>query len=518
MAALFLPLGTLPHAHAQDAKNHAYNPIPLFVPCALLLAVLVAGCDSTDEIGIATFTGTVVNQANSPVAGALVTAIPSGEQATTSASGTFELSVEADSTGQTVTFQISAPNFDLAQETARAEVDGRVTLGTIELVPTNGGDGGDDPGNGGVDGGADEPSGPAASITLVGRSSEAIGVQSAGTDETATLTFVVLDAFGNPIDVEHAVDVTFSIANGPGGGEFIAPAVKQTNASGRVQTTVSSGTRAGTVQIIAMATNEEGGVLRSLPIVITITGGLPDGLHFSVVPLDLNFPGYTRFGLINPITAFVGDIYANPVQPGTAVYFTTNAGIIEGSGVTDELGRTTVQLVSAAPLTTGTPPAACPGSNSIGYAVVTASTSDLNQETIESFTPVLFSGDTQLPRDSLVAVNIDTTGLGDYRFFVADPFGHPLAPGTTTTVVADGVNVEAVGDVGVELGDYLCPGDGRTSFNFSAVQGDQVDVSGTPIPPELETLTITVRSPNGNVQLTAFAVGGGLLDIVVEEF
>jgi hypothetical protein len=235
-----------------------------------------------------------------------------------------------------------------------------------------------------------------------------------------------------------------------------------------------------------------------------------------VVPENLNFPGYTRFGLINPVTAFVGDIYANPVQPGTAVYFTTNAGIIEGSGVTDELGRTTVQLISAAPLTTGQPPAACPESNPTGYAQVTASTSDLNQETIEAFTPVLFSGDSRIRE--LTPLNVDEQGLGDYSFIVDDPFGHPLSPGTTITVIADGVNVEAVGDVNLELGDYLCPGDGRTSFNFSAVQGDQVDASGTPIPPEIETLTITVRSPNGNVQLTAFAVGGNLRDIVVEKF
>src|SRR5690606_25392491 len=200
------------------------------------------------------------------------------------------------------------------------------------------------------------------SITLLTRSSETIGVQSAGTDETATLTFVVLDAFGNPVDEEHAVEVHFEIVSGPGGGEFIAPTSKETNAAGRVQTTVSSGTRAGTVQILATATNEEGQTISSFPVVITITGGLPDLAHFSVAPATRNFPGYDVFGLTNQITAFVGDRYGNPVQPGTAVYFTTNAGIIEGSGVTDDLGRTTVELVSALPLSSGSPPAACPES------------------------------------------------------------------------------------------------------------------------------------------------------------
>lgn len=324
-------------------------------------------------------------------------------------------------------------------------------------------------------------------------------MQSAGADETATLSFVVLDAFGNPVSREHAVEVAFEIASGPGGGVFLEPTRAETSDAGRVQTTISSGTTAGTVQIVATATTPDGDEIRSYPVVITITGGLPDLAHFSVVSETRNFPGYDVYGRVNPVTAFVGDRYGNPVQPGTAVYFTTDAGIIGGSGTTDDMGRTTVELVSAAPLTSGTPPAACPDSDPTGYGTVTARTADDNRETIEARTKVLFSAESEiLFRGS----SADSAGLGNYRFEVADRFGHPLSPGTTIQVTADGVNVEAVGDYDVELGDYLCPGPGRTEFVVAAVQGDEEGEDNVPLPPVLETLTVKVQSPNGNIQLT----------------
>lgn len=482
---------------------------------SILLLTLIAGCDATDEGGITTLLGSVVDaRTNAPIEAATVNVVGTGQSATTDASGFFSLEVEVDSTGAIVPLQIFASGYNERLVEVAAVVEGDVSIPDIVLESRSsngGGDGGDGNTGGGIDEGADEPSGPAASITLVGRSSESIGVAGAGADETATLTFIVLDAAGNPVDLDHAVDVNFSIANGPGGGEFIAPTVKATNASGRVQTTISSGTRAGIVQALATATNEDGDVINSLPVVITITGGLPDDLHFSIAPGSNNFPGYTRFGLSNPITAYVGDIYANPVQPGTAVYFTTDAGIIEGSGVTDGLGQTTVTLISAAPLTTGEPPAACPASDPTGYALVTASTADMNQETIEATTPILFSGET--------TVTLETPGLElqGYTYTVDDIFGHPLAPGSAINVIADGVNVEAVGDVSVVLGDYLCPGVGTTNFTFAVVQGDEAGEDDLPLPPEVETITISVSSPNGNFQLTRSAIGGGLTEDVIQK-
>jgi hypothetical protein len=483
----------------------------VLLPLTLLAVVLLAGCDATTEEGTSTLTGRVVTQRAAPIAGATVNVVGTGETATTDGTGAFTLLVEADSTGDAIPLQVFASGYIETSAQAMAVVDREVAMPDIVLASRAGddGDGGDsgggDDGSGdGPDEGADEPTGPAASITLVQRSSEAIGVRSAGADETATLTFVVLDANGNPVDEANAVDVHFSIASGPGGGAFIAPAVKRTNAQGRVQTTVSSGTAAGTVQVLATAEGEDGEI-RSFPAVIVIHGGLPDAEHFSVGPELINFPGYDRQGRLNPITAIVGDVHANPVQPGTAVYFTTNAGVIEGSDLTDGLGKATVNLIAAAPLSTGTPPAACPDSDVNGYATVTARTADMNQQMIERQTAVLFSAESEIVP---LETNTGANGLGTFRFFIGDRFGHPLAAGTTISVIADGVNVEAVGDISVTLGDYLCPGAGRTEFGFAVVEGDDINEDNLPLPPQMETVTVTVRSPNGDIQLTVFNEGG----------
>ena len=489
-----------------------------FLPCALLLVVLVAGCDVTDESGTATFTGRVVSASSgNPIQDATVVVDATGASTATNAEGEFMLDVEVDSSRTVVDLTIFASGYQETTRSVTAFVDQVTPIADIALIRqgTGGGDGSGDGDSGGPDDGAEGESGPAASITLLARSSEAIGVQSAGADETATLTFVVLDAFGNPVDAEHAVTVRFEIAGGPGGGEFLEPAQAETNNAGRVQTTISSGTVAGTVQILASATTPGGATIRSFPVVITITGGLPDLDHFSVAPASRNFPGYDVFGLTNSVTAFVGDRYGNPVQPGTAVYFTTDAGIIEGSGTTDNLGRTTVELVSAAPLSSGTPPAACPDSDATGYGTITARTSNDQQQAIETNTMVLFSGESEI-RFGDINANAEN-GLGSYKFVVSDRFGHPLSPGTTIQVVADGVNVEAVGDVNVELGDYLCPGSGTTTFSASVVQGDEEGEDDLPEPPVLETLTITVRSINGNIQLTLTRTDGAQR-VVVERF
>lgn len=496
-----------------------------FLPCALLFAVFAAGCDSTDESGLATFNGQVVDSDGDPIADATVFAEDYGVSAETNAQGAYSFSIEVDSSRQQINLSIFATDYIETDRTVLAFVDQDTRIPDIELQRRGGTNGGSNGGNngggnngggngepGGIDGGADEPSGPAASITLVGRSSQAIGVQSAGADETATLTFIVLDAFGNPIDSEHAVDVTFTIANGPGEGEFLAPATKSTDGSGQVQTTISSGTKSGTVQVFATATNEEGTVITSYPVVITITGGLPDQMHFSVVSERRNFAGYDFFGDINPVTAFVGDIYGNPVQPGTAVYFTTDGGIVEGSGTTDDLGRARVELVSAAPQPSGSfeciDESGTPYMRaSEGYAIVEALTSNRVQDDILTTTTVLFSGETQITFTDVDA-DPDNGDLGNYGFRVSDRFGNPLEEGTTISVTADGVNVEAVGDEQVTLGDHLCPGDGRTDFLISVVQGDEVGEDDLPLPPQLETLTIKVNSPNGNAQLTVYNTGG----------
>ena len=473
------------------------RPSQTVAPLLLVVsfALLWAACDALSLSGPATYTGTVLDaSSDDPIAGALVSAEGTDAATTTDDDGTFSLTVEADSSGQEVVLTVSADGYDSRDIVVESEVDETVSLGTIRL---------DASGSGGSGGGTGSGSNRAPeSITLAARSSETIAVVGAGADETATLEFLVLDPSGRPVTADNAVQLVFTIGNGPGGGETLEPDTASTGSNGRADVTLTSGTRAGTVQVVATATVDDR-TIRSQPVTVTITGGLPDGDHFSVGAEQSNVAGYNVLGVETGITAYVGDKYGNPVQPGTAVYFTTDGGIVEGSGITSALGAASVTLVSAAPRARNAYSCSVP-TDPTGYTLITASTSDENNETVEASTTVLYTGETEIE----VAPPAGGYVLGEYALTVSDTFGHPLAPGTSISVTAGGTNVQANGDVAVELGDFLCPGPGRTSFRFSVSEADAESDEET----QLDVVTVTVSSPNGSLQFT----GGGTAARVVE--
>ena len=455
-----------------------------FAVLLVLLTVLWAGCDSLSASGPSTFTGTVVDDdSGAPVVGATVGVEEASASTVTDADGAFSLVVDADSTGQPFTLNVAADGYDTSRLFLDARVDETVELAPVRLDPLD---------DGGTTGSGQ--SREAESITLAARSSETIGVREAGADETATLEFVVLDASGRTINADNAVELTFSIGNGPGGGETLEPATASTGSNGRADVTLTSGTRSGTVQVVATATIGDR-TIRSQPVTVTITGGLPDADHFSLGPDQFNVAGYTILGIQTGVTAYVGDRYGNPVQPGTAVYFTTDGGIIEGSGVTDNLGAAGVTLVSASPRASNA--ISCPvATDPRGYTRITASTSDADNQTVESSAIVLYTSDPTITITSPGAGELPFPG--SYTVNVSDVFGHPLAPGTTISVQAGGTNVQANGDVEVTLGDYLCPGPGRTDFSFSITPADDESDEA----PVLDLVTITVTGPNGSARLT----------------
>jgi len=324
-------------------------------------------------------------------------------------------------------------------------------------------------------------SGEAASIVLVSQTSKSIGVKGSGSVETAQLVFEVQDSSGKPVDLAHSVEVNFRIGSGPGGGEFVYPPKARTDGKGRVSVNVVSGTKAGVVQIVAesfVGTK----TVRSLPVVIVIHGGLPDSAHFSIAPEKLNFPGYNIFGLTNKITAYVGDKYGNPVKPGTAVYFTTTGGIIEGSVLTNDKGQGSVNLISAEPRPVH--PVLGPG-----YAVITATTADENQNTIKAETIVLFSG---IPQISVEPATFDIPNLGSqvFNYIVSDQNGNPLAGGTTISVSIDGKDIRALGDLNITLPDTRDRSWTRFSF---AIQDTTADTTRRPI-----LVRISTSGPNGS--------------------
>lgn len=337
-----------------------------------------------------------------------------------------------------------------------------------------------------ISGGGTTVSGDPVSIYLAGITSTTIGVKESGSVETTRITFVVQDSAGIPVDENHSVVVNFLIGAGPGGGEFISPYSVETNAQGLAAVNLTSGTKAGTVQVIARITHLSK-VISSLPVGVTIHGGLPDYDHFSIAPVKVNFPGYNIFGVTNEIVAYVGDKYANPVRPETAVYFTTTGGIIEGSILTDDQGIGSVELIAALPRPSHPTLGA-------GFATVTASTIDENSNNIYRETIVLFSG---VPQISITPTSIWIVNGGSqsFQYYVGDQNGNPLSGGTTVNVNIEGEDVAILGDVNFTIPDTQSPA--WTQFGFIAYDTEDTVNVAKPV-----TIRITAQGPNGGAFMT----------------
>ncbi len=191
-------------------------------------------------------------------------------------------------------------------------------------------------------GGPARKSGPATSIVLISTSEDNISVKGTGSNESSQLIFEVRDSSGVPVSLENKTTVTFGIQGGPNGGEFVSPRSKDTDSLGQVKVTLGAGTKPGVLQVIAEAivgTRQ----IKSSPVSVSIVGGLPEAAHFTLssdIPVNIVWPITSES--IGKINVQVGDKFGNPARPGTPVYFSASAGVIVGSGRTDEQGKVSV--------------------------------------------------------------------------------------------------------------------------------------------------------------------------------
>jgi hypothetical protein len=467
-------------------KNKSVSKFFIGIFALIIFSMLITNCQKDSEIissgggddplpgGKSIITGQVVNQQTSfPIDSAQVqifgTTVSLFFYTDSQGRFSFEVVLESDEDLIVMTYR---ENYlpDTSQVTVVAGEDLNVPIIALEELENNNGGG---------------PTGDPVSIFLSSISSTTIGVKESGSPESTQIVFAAHDSEGRPIDEEHSVTVNFRLGSGPGGGEFLSPYSVPTNSSGQAAVSLTSGTKAGAVQVIAeIDLGSE--MITSIPVAIAIHGGLPDFDHFSIAPVKYNFPGYNIFGLKDEIVAFVGDKYANPVRPETAVYFTTTGGIIEGSTLTDDQGIGSVELISAEPRPFHTTLGA-------GFATVTASTVDENSAIISRETIILFSG---IPQVSVTptSINIPNAGSQSFSYYVGDQNGNPLAGGTSITVSVEGDDVEAQGDLEVSLPDTQSPA--WTQFNFLVY--DIVDsVVTKPV-----TIRIATTGPNGDGFIT----------------
>ncbi len=446
----------------------------------LALVVLFAGCSTETKDNSATLNGHVYyldDQGNpQPVSNALVRAKDLLAQTKTTGDGAYSLIINTKTDTFNATVEASKVGFVPNTVRVMAQVGQTVMVPDLVLQKISGG---------GEFNPADtiQASGPARHITVDRQTSDHIYIKGAGLTETALINFKITDDNGRLVDNDHQVTVRFSILNGPQGGEYVFPQSMDTQ-NGYVYTILNSGTIAGAVQIQAEA-QADGQTIRSIPIRITIHGGLPDAQHFSLVMARSNIAARVHFGLLDKLTAYVGDKYSNPVVPGTAVYFATNFCLVEGSAVTDSMGAAQVNFISASPLP--------PNPQDSSFATITAYTytDTLGQKRISAQTKILLTD-----RTAPIEVSPDTFSYTDvnrpiqFYYHVHDIWGYPLVGGTRIRVEAtDG---QLFGAVNVELRDTQEAGPGTTDFSFSWAPGDSLEA------PQVY-ITISVNPPvDGN--------------------
>lgn len=421
-------------------------------------------------------TGQVTSSLNGiPIDSALVQIISSSINATaiTNTLGKFADTLNLSS-NTNVTIYISKSGFVTDTIGVTINLGTNYSMGEVNISP--------------ISSGGQKPSGNPVSIFLASQSSTSIGIVGSGSPVTATLTFEAVDSSGTPIDLNHSVMVNFSIGAQPGEASE-SPVSVQSNDQGQASVNITSGTKAGVVQVYASITIGTH-VIYSQPVALTIFGGLPDLAHFSIIPALFNFPGYDIFNLTNAITAIVGDKYSNPVRPGTAVYFQSTAGVIGASTNTDASGIGSVILRSAAPLANNT-------QYGTGFAMVTAYTADENKNMIYDSVKILFSGIAQNPVVSPDTFNIPNGGFQKFTYTVSDENGNPLAKGTAINVSVSGQNVAVQGDVAVTLPDTESKT--WTQFGFQAYDTNDTTNVAAPI-----SIIITTSGPNGSSSTTIY--------------
>lgn len=246
----------------------------------------------------------------------------------------------------------------------------------------------------------------AASVQFVGAAptNQSIVIQGQGGNgrtETATLTFKVVDIFGNPLAGKQVNFTTASTS------VHINKTSDTTDASGQVVTTVNSGTVATSFRVQATLPNTGANGapdISTLSDSVVVTTGLPSAMSLSAG--SFNIEGWSADSpLGTPATGLqvlLADAFGNPVPDGTPVVFQTNMGAVGSSdkgGCNTVNGGCTVAFRAQNPRTPapGTPATPCnagtPDSTRVGLASICASTTD-GVNTLYQRTAIFFSGST----------------------------------------------------------------------------------------------------------------------------
>lgn len=245
-----------------------------------------------------------------------------------------------------------------------------------------------------------------------------IQVKGTGGIESVVLVATGYDELGNKVGSGNRI--IFRILNGPHGGENLedkgyGPDTVYTSTSGQALVTLNSGTISGTVELRA-----ESGTIFSNVTRVTINAGPPAYLSLGAKPLNIR--GWDVVNATSDVLAMVDDIYGNPVQNGTAVYFGTEEGMVDAYATTSG-GLATSVYHSGEP-------------RNDGLAHVYASTAG---GTVSNTVLIIVSGppDTTTFLTYPFSLLADGVSKGDVIVRVIDLNGNFVVGGTTVTMETD---------------------------------------------------------------------------------
>lgn len=336
--------------------------------------------------------------------------------------------------------------------------------------------------------GSEEAGPDPANIVLEEITNEVIRVEEGGGPETSQLTFQATDGNGNPVTFDSNQEVAFDMVSGPEGAD-VEPDAALTDGNGEVVATVETGTASGVVQVEARATLDDGTVIRSRPVSVTITGGFPVNENFSVFPAEGNRVISGQVGNEATVNVIAGDRYNNPVVPSTAISFSSNGGIVTGSALTDADGQaqTTLTITEDRP------------ENNI--IVVTATTSGAEGQEVVGQTAIFLSG----PPVRVVLEDTPFETGESYDYQVKGGInGNPLPEGTQITVEVEGENATVGEGASAEVGpaSYNREGPSRENLtNYEELVGYsfEIEKEDDSRGANVERVSVTVDGPQGTV-------------------
>ncbi|MES2320127.1 MAG: hypothetical protein V4631_21835 [Pseudomonadota bacterium] len=333
------------------------------------------------------------------------------------------------------------------------------------------------------------------------------GAGGLGRTETATITFKVVDQFGNPL-ANQAVAFA-AISTKP---VTLGRAADSTDAAGEVSTTVNSGTEPTAVRVQATLANG----LTTVSDTIAVTTGVPIQAAFSLSAETYNMEGFNYDNTHNAILILLADQFGNPVADGTPVVFQTDSGAIGSAG---RGGCNTVNGACSVTLRSQNPrydtDASAPQGRA-GLATISVSTLSNTSTPLTGSLAVFMSGSfasrvsrifpdgSSVPVAGSVAMSTTTCGAAPLRLRVSDSHYNPMPSGTLFEArAADRVQVldivpSSVASIAPRMVNGVVSGD-QGSTHLSLIQPDQALC----VPGGANTTTgsaiIQITTPHGNV-------------------